>query len=65
MIETILERHEPGYERAPHEEDRAPQPPRRLKDAARVPALAAPYLADMDERRPCAYAAVETLVEPE
>jgi HEAT repeat protein len=59
MIKEILERHEPGYERDPTKKIQLLNHLAGLKDA-RVPPLAAPYLADMDEG--VRYAAVETLV---
>jgi hypothetical protein len=58
-IRDILERHEPGYERDPTKKIQLLNHLAGLKDK-RVPPLAAPYLADMDEG--VRYAAVETLV---
>ena len=59
MIKEILERHEPGYERDPTKKIQLLNHLGELKDG-RVPPLAAPYLADMDEG--VRYAAVEALV---
>ena len=58
-IQEILERHEPGYERDPTKKIQLLNHLAGLKDQ-RVPPLAAPYLADMDEG--VRYAAVEALV---
>ena len=58
-LREILERHEPGYERDPTKKIQLLNHLAGLKDK-RVPPLAAPYLADMDEG--VRYAAVETLV---
>ena len=58
-IRDILERHEPGYERDPTKKIQLLNHLGGLKDD-RVPPLAAPYLADMDEG--VRYAAVEALV---
>jgi hypothetical protein len=58
-LQEILERHEPGYERDPTKKIQLLNHLGALKDK-RVPPLAAPYLADMDEG--VRYAAVEALV---
>jgi hypothetical protein len=58
-IREILERHEPGYERDPTKKIQLLNHLAGLKDK-RVPPLAAPYLADMDEG--VRYAAAETLL---
>jgi HEAT repeat protein len=58
-LKEILERHEPGYERDPTKKIQLLNHLGALKDE-RVPPLAAPYLADMDEG--VRYAAVEALV---
>jgi HEAT repeat protein len=59
VLKEILDRHEPGYERDPTKKIQLLNHLGGLKDD-RVPPLAAPYLADMDEG--VRYAAVETLV---
>jgi hypothetical protein len=58
-LREVLERHEPGYERDPTKKIQLLNHLAGLKDK-RVPALAAPYLADMDEG--VRYAAAETLL---
>jgi len=58
-LRELLDRHEPGYERDPTKKIQLLNHLAGLKDK-RVPALAAPYLADMDEG--VRYAAVEALV---
>ena len=60
VIAGVLERHEPGYERDPTKKIQLLTHLTGLKHA-RVPPLAAPYLADMDEG--VRYAAVETLLK--
>jgi hypothetical protein len=59
VLEEILERHEPGYERDPTKKIQLLNHLGGLKDK-RVPPLVAPYLKDMDEG--VRYAAVEALV---
>jgi HEAT repeat protein len=59
VLKKILERHEPGYERDPTKKIQLLNHLATLKDT-RVPPLAAPYLADMDEG--VRYAAIEVLV---
>lgn len=59
VIKSVLDRHEPGYERDPTKKIQLLNHMAALKDA-RVPPLVVPYLADMDEG--VRYAAVETLV---
>jgi len=59
VLKKILERHEPGYERDPSKKIQLLNHLAALKDS-RIPPLAAPYLADMDEG--VRYAAVEALV---
>jgi hypothetical protein len=59
MLEEILARHEPGYERDPTKKIQLLNHLAALKDK-RVPPLVTPYLADMDEG--VRYAAVEALV---
>ena len=58
-LREILDRHEPGYERDPTKKIQLLNHLAGLKDK-RVPALAAPYLADMDEG--VRYAAAEALL---
>jgi hypothetical protein len=60
VMAAVLDRHEPGYERDPTKKIQLLTHLGGLKHA-RVPALAAPYLADMDEG--VRYAAVETLLK--
>ena len=60
VIAEVLERHEPGYERDPTKKIQLLTHLAGLKHA-RVPALCAPYLADMDEG--VRYAAVEALLK--
>jgi hypothetical protein len=60
LIAAVLERHEPGYERDPTKKIQLMTHLAGLKHA-RVPALVAPYLADMDEG--VRYAAVEALLK--
>jgi HEAT repeat protein len=60
VIAEVLERHEPGYERDPTKKIQLLTHLAGLKQA-RVPALVAPYLADMDEG--VRYAAVEALLK--
>ena len=60
VIARVLERHEPGYERDPTKKIQLLTHLAGLKHA-RVPALVAPYLADMDEG--VRYAAVEALLK--
>jgi len=59
VIAEVLARHEPGYERDPTKKIQLLNHLGGLKQA-RVPPLAIPYLADMDEG--VRYAAVETLL---
>jgi HEAT repeat protein len=59
VLQEILERHEPGYERDPTKKIQLLNHLGGLKDK-RVPPLVAPYLKDMDEG--VRYAAVEALV---
>jgi len=59
VIAEVLERHEPGYERDPTKKIQLLTHLGSLKHA-RVPALAVPYLEDMDEG--VRYAALETLI---
>ena len=60
VIAAVLERHEPGYERDPTKKIQLLTHLAGLKHA-RVPALVAPYLTDMDEG--VRYAAVEALLK--
>ena len=60
VIAEVLERHEPGYERDPTKKIQLLTHLAGLKHA-RVPALVAPYLTDMDEG--VRYAAVEALLK--
>jgi hypothetical protein len=60
LIAEVLERHEPGYERDPTKKIQLLTHLAGLKHA-RVPALVAPYLADMDEG--VRYACVEALLK--
>jgi hypothetical protein len=60
LIAEVLERHEPGYERDPTKKIQLLTHLAGLKHA-RVTALVAPYLADMDEG--VRYAAVEALLK--
>ena len=59
VIEEVLARHEPGYERDPTKKIQLLTHLAGLKHP-RVPPLAAPYLADMDEG--VRYAAIEALL---
>lgn len=59
VLEEILARHEPGYERDPTKKIQLLNHLADLKDKS-VPALVAPYLVDMDEG--VRYAAAEALV---
>jgi hypothetical protein len=59
VVQEVLERHEPGYERDPTKKIQLLNHLGGLKHA-RVPPLATPYLADMDEG--VRYAAAETLL---
>jgi hypothetical protein len=59
VIKSVLDRHEPGYERDPTKKIQLLNYLGALKDA-RVPPLLVPYLADMDEG--VRYAAVEALI---
>jgi hypothetical protein len=59
VLEEILARHEPGYERDPTKKIQLLNHLAGLKDGS-VPALVAPYLVDMDEG--VRYAAAEALV---
>jgi hypothetical protein len=59
VLQEILARHEPGYERDPTKKIQLLNHLGGIKDE-RVPPLCAPYLADMDEG--VRYAAVEALV---
>jgi hypothetical protein len=59
VVEEVLARHEPGYERDPTKKIQLLNHLGGLKHP-RVPPLAAPYLADMDEG--VRYAAAETLL---
>jgi hypothetical protein len=60
VIAEVMERHEPGYERDPTKKIQLLTHLAGLKQA-RVPALVAPYLTDMDEG--VRYAAVEALLK--
>ncbi|MDB4981168.1 MAG: hypothetical protein JWM82_1920, partial [Myxococcales bacterium] len=59
VLQEILARHEPGYERDPTKKIQLLNHLAGLKDGS-VPALVAPYLVDMDEG--VRYAAAEALV---
>jgi hypothetical protein len=59
VIKSILERHEPGYERDPTKKIQLLNHMAALKDA-RVPALVLPYLDDMDEG--VRYAAADAVI---
>jgi hypothetical protein len=59
VLEEVLARHEPGYERDPTKKIQLLNHLAALKDQ-RVPSLVAPYLGDMDEG--VRYAAAEALV---
>ncbi|HEY2900534.1 MAG TPA: HEAT repeat domain-containing protein [Polyangia bacterium] len=59
VIKSVLDRHEPGYERDPTKKIQLLNHMASLKDA-RIPGMVLPYLADMDEG--VRYAAVEALV---
>ena len=60
ILQEVLERHEPGYERDPTKKIQLLTHLAGLKHA-RVPALCAPYLTDMDEG--VRYAGVEALLK--
>jgi hypothetical protein len=59
VIKSVLDRHEPGYERDPTKKIQLLNHLAALKDA-RVPTLVLPYLGDMDEG--VRYAAAEALI---
>jgi hypothetical protein len=59
VLQTVLDRHEPGYERDPTKKIQLMNHLGGIKDK-RVPAMVLPYLGDMDEG--VRYAAVEALV---
>ncbi|HET6281369.1 MAG TPA: HEAT repeat domain-containing protein [Polyangia bacterium] len=59
VLQTVLDRHEPGYERDPTKKIQLMNHLGALKDK-RIPRMVLPYLGDMDEG--VRYAAVEALV---
>jgi hypothetical protein len=59
VLKSVLERHEPGYERDPTKKIQLLNHLAAIKDAS-IPPLLVPYLGDMDEG--VRYAAVEALV---